>query len=59
MNKSIRDLMGDSDSPSKIVLFQEVHDRALMDELATAIQRVLPQAFSSSSPNGGMSSRMK
>jgi len=44
VNRSIRELTGDANSPPQITLFQEDHDRALVVEFRNAIQQALPQA---------------
>jgi len=44
VDKSVRDLVGDVNKPSKIILFQEASDRTLILELRNAIQRVMPEA---------------
>jgi hypothetical protein len=44
IDKSVRELVGDTNSPPQITLFQEEFDRALVVELKNAIQQVLSQA---------------
>jgi len=44
LDRSIRKLSPDANSPAKIVLFQEQNDRALVVELKNGIQRSLPDA---------------
>jgi hypothetical protein len=44
IDKSVRELVGDVNTPPQITLFQEESDRALMVELKNAIGQVLPQA---------------
>jgi len=44
IDKSIRELVGDTNTPPQITLFQEESDRTLVVELKSAIQQVLSQA---------------
>jgi hypothetical protein len=44
MDKSVRELMGDVNSPVQITLFQEVSEPALIASLRNAIQQTMPQA---------------
>jgi hypothetical protein len=44
IDKSVREVVPDVNTPPQITLFQEELDRALMVELKNAVQQVLPQA---------------
>lgn len=44
IDKSVREVVGDVNTPPQITLFQEELDRALIVELKNAVQQVLPQA---------------
>ncbi|HNS22751.1 MAG TPA: hypothetical protein PKH24_19780 [Sedimentisphaerales bacterium] len=44
IEKAVRELVADANSPVRITLFQEVSDPVLMSHLRILIQRVMPQA---------------